>query len=277
MTRMLRSATRSAAPRVVPLAGVRVDVAVGFPSPDAPLARDLLINNPPDATPVRATRAPVARLRHHDSAPPDLRNPTRPPPALLSRFLRLEIMGRSVHPTVRTGQGRRARTARSGRQGGRQVRRRVDRERRRRRFGRREERRAAQDCRVGRRRAAGERWATGAGRAQGGAQCGAHGQGRQSPSWHRGRASCADAMRLQNLPATFTSTPTTTSKPTDPPLPFNLSLTDSQKAAREEVVLPYLPREDGQVPGLVAGGGIEYVPDEGDDMDDDDPDEDLEV
>ena len=84
-------------------------------------------------------------------------------------------------------------------------------------------------------------------------------------------------MRLQNLPATFTSTPTTTSKPTDPPLPFNLSLTDSQKAAREEVVLPYLPREDGQVPGLVAGGGIEYVPDEGDDMDDDDPDEDLEV
>lgn len=56
-------------------------------------------------------------------------------------------------------------------------------------------------------------------------------------------------------------------KPLEPLLPFNLSLTDSQRAAREEVILPYLPRE----------AEIAYAPDEGDDMDDDDPDEDLEL
>ncbi|KAL8286567.1 hypothetical protein RQP46_004584 [Phenoliferia psychrophenolica] len=87
----------------------------------------------------------------------------------------------------------------------------------------------------------------------------------------------AERMARVNIPTTFAASSTPATKSTDPPLPFNLSLTDSQKAAREEVVLPYLPREDGQVPGLMFGGGIEYVPDEGDDMDDDDPDEDLEV
>lgn len=57
-------------------------------------------------------------------------------------------------------------------------------------------------------------------------------------------------------------------KVAEPLLPFNLSLTDSQKSAREAVVLPYLPREDGTV---------DYTPDEGDNMDEDDPDEDLEI
>lgn len=61
--------------------------------------------------------------------------------------------------------------------------------------------------------------------------------------------------------------PLSSSKPVEPPLPFNLSLTESQKLAREDVVLPYLPKE----------AGVEYVPDAGDDLDDDDPDEDLEI
>lgn len=65
-----------------------------------------------------------------------------------------------------------------------------------------------------------------------------------------------------------TSTTTTSTKPSEPLLPFNLSLTDAQAAAREDVVLPYLPK---------AGGGVEYVPDETDEFDDDDPDEDLEI
>ncbi|KAM0754885.1 hypothetical protein T439DRAFT_377298 [Meredithblackwellia eburnea MCA 4105] len=94
-----------------------------------------------------------------------------------------------------------------------------------------------------------------------------------------------EKMARMTVPSSLIPTPASTStsapppssatKPTDPPLPFNLSLTDSQKAAREEVVLPFLPKEDGQP--SQPGGSIEYVPDEGDDMDDDDPDEDLEI
>ena len=81
----------------------------------------------------------------------------------------------------------------------------------------------------------------------------------------------------QSLPPP-TSSPTTTttnakgsatsSKQPEPLLPFNLSLTEDQKTAREGVILPYLPKEDGSV---------DYIPDEGDDFDDDDPDEDLEI
>lgn len=79
-------------------------------------------------------------------------------------------------------------------------------------------------------------------------------------------------LRWENMVSTLAaqeniiSSPTT-NKPIEAPLPFNLSLTDSQKLAREEVVLPYLPKE----------GAVEYTPDEGDDLDDDDPDEDLEI
>lgn len=76
---------------------------------------------------------------------------------------------------------------------------------------------------------------------------------------------------MQAIPLPDAVAASASAKAVEPLLPFNLSLTDAQKAAREEVVLPYLPKEDGQ------GGGIEYAPDAGDDMDDDDPDEDLEL
>jgi len=97
------------------------------------------------------------------------------------------------------------------------------------------------------------------------------------------------------MPAAPTSSPSAPSAHTDPSslLPFNLALTDAQKVAREAVVLPYLPKElggfgdkdraiygeQGHVPTYAgpAGGGVVYTPDEGDDMDEDDPDEDLEV
>ncbi|ORY88749.1 hypothetical protein BCR35DRAFT_350687 [Leucosporidium creatinivorum] len=79
-------------------------------------------------------------------------------------------------------------------------------------------------------------------------------------------------------PTTSTAPITAPSRPSVDPnptslLPFNLSLTTSQAAARETVPLPFVPTGGVVVPG----GGIDYSPDGGDDMDDDDPDEDLEV
>lgn len=60
---------------------------------------------------------------------------------------------------------------------------------------------------------------------------------------------------------------------TDPAanLPFNLSLTDDQRQAKNQVVLPYLKTEEHP------GGTIFYEPDSGDDYDDEDPDEDLDI
>lgn len=65
---------------------------------------------------------------------------------------------------------------------------------------------------------------------------------------------------------------------------FNLDLTPSQRSSRSAVPIPYAhegeaspPPSDGE--GATSGrpgGGIIYEPDEGDDMDEDDPDEDLE-
>ncbi|SCZ99356.1 BZ3500_MvSof-1268-A1-R1_Chr3-1g05966 [Microbotryum saponariae] len=96
---------------------------------------------------------------------------------------------------------------------------------------------------------------------------------------------------LQNLSSL--ATPSTTAKPAsskptkssrpansiEVPLPFNLSLTSSQESARSSVPLPFVAKEGdaAMYQGLGGVGKVEYEPDEGDDMDDDDPDEDLEV
>jgi len=55
---------------------------------------------------------------------------------------------------------------------------------------------------------------------------------------------------------------------TDPTLnlPFNLSLTEAQRAARETVVLPFSPAAGG-------GAAIIYEPDSADDIDEEDPDD----
>lgn len=86
--------------------------------------------------------------------------------------------------------------------------------------------------------------------------------------------------------ATTTTTPATA-------LPFSLDLTEQQRLARSRVLNPYagidkpIYGEEGyQVPvvpglgvagGTGSGGGIEYVADRGDDLDEEDPDEDLEL
>jgi len=77
-------------------------------------------------------------------------------------------------------------------------------------------------------------------------------------------------------------------------LTFNLSLTDKQRAEREAVALPFLPRRaaDGTVieaPGQIFDGSfqnkassagkigrIDYQPDSADDLDEDEPDDDDE-
>lgn len=61
-------------------------------------------------------------------------------------------------------------------------------------------------------------------------------------------------------------------------LSFNLSLTDEQQRSRAQVPLPYAhegnPPEKVNVPSPAA---ILYDPDSADDLDDDDPDEDLDI
>ncbi len=55
---------------------------------------------------------------------------------------------------------------------------------------------------------------------------------------------------------------------------FNLSLTEEQKQARSNVVLPYMK---AQVSTMGTGGTIFYEPDAADDYDDEDPDADLDI
>ncbi|KAF9786941.1 hypothetical protein BJ322DRAFT_1052833 [Thelephora terrestris] len=57
-------------------------------------------------------------------------------------------------------------------------------------------------------------------------------------------------------------------------LSFNLNLTPSQQAARAQVPLPYM--HQGDDPPKIQGA-IYYDPDSADDIDDDDPDEDLDI
>lgn len=114
----------------------------------------------------------------------------------------------------------------------------------------------------------------------------------------RSRTSCRKSTKPlpPPIPAAFASSSTTTAAAPPPDLPFSLNLTDSQRQARSLVSNPYAGADKpiyGQegyqvpvVPGLgVAGGtgvlggggGIEYVADRGDDLDEEDPDEDLEL
>ncbi|KAG0014288.1 hypothetical protein BGZ80_010539, partial [Entomortierella chlamydospora] len=53
-------------------------------------------------------------------------------------------------------------------------------------------------------------------------------------------------------------------------LSFNLNLTDEQRRAKNETVLPYMKTQEST-------GAIYYEPDAADDFDDDDPDDDLTI
>ncbi|CAG8607298.1 2160_t:CDS:2 [Ambispora gerdemannii] len=73
--------------------------------------------------------------------------------------------------------------------------------------------------------------------------------------------------------------------PTSANLLFNLSLTEKQKVAKKDVVLPYTKVQEhyenqstSSASPISSGTGvIYYEPDEGDDFDDEDPDEDLTI
>lgn len=68
---------------------------------------------------------------------------------------------------------------------------------------------------------------------------------------------------------------------------FNLRLTDSERQAKSNTVLPYLLNDDNKSAMLVGDGGrtskgggggeIIYTPDDFDDFDDEDPDDDLDI
>lgn len=63
-------------------------------------------------------------------------------------------------------------------------------------------------------------------------------------------------------------------------LTFNLSLSDKEKEARSQVILPYTynkERQDCVLAKSVGEGKIFYQPDEADDFDEDDPDDDLDI
>ncbi|GBC03930.1 hypothetical protein RclHR1_00540040 [Rhizophagus clarus] len=73
-----------------------------------------------------------------------------------------------------------------------------------------------------------------------------------------------------------------TPDPTTANLLFNLSLTESQKKAKNELVLPYVKIQDqyeekNRENTITSGGNIFYEPDKNDDFDDEDPDEDLSI
>ena len=63
-------------------------------------------------------------------------------------------------------------------------------------------------------------------------------------------------------------------------LPFNLSLTENQRSAKDNVVLPYLPKasvgQDQKKPAI-AGGKVFYEPDKEDDVDYEEPEDDFEL
>lgn len=62
---------------------------------------------------------------------------------------------------------------------------------------------------------------------------------------------------------------------------FNLRLTNKEREARAGTALPYLLEAEKKVSYLnkahSQGGDVVYIPDEGDDFDEEDPDDDLDV
>lgn len=61
-------------------------------------------------------------------------------------------------------------------------------------------------------------------------------------------------------------------------LSFNLSLTDNQRKAKENMILPFTKVQQGTPETQQIGGGlIYYEPDAADDFDDEDPDDDLDI
>jgi elongator complex protein 5 len=95
-----------------------------------------------------------------------------------------------------------------------------------------------------------------------------------------------DLDELKNLATSFTGDETNDNQqdeakhPSQEHIPFNLSLTPAQQASRADVPVPYAHEGDDGLSAATGGGGggggkIVFEPGYEDDMDDDDPDEDL--
>ncbi|XP_059163650.1 elongator complex protein 5-like [Physella acuta] len=79
-------------------------------------------------------------------------------------------------------------------------------------------------------------------------------------------------------PFVESTTPVQSTSQSDPmaDLPFNLSLTETEKEARSQVKLPYVKDGSGDE-NVTSVGRIIYQPDDADDFDDEDPDDDLNI
>ncbi|KAF9453767.1 hypothetical protein P691DRAFT_554579 [Macrolepiota fuliginosa MF-IS2] len=96
--------------------------------------------------------------------------------------------------------------------------------------------------------------------------------------WDSNKSLSCSILDLEDLKPLFSQNTTVEIAP-DPAqnLSFNLSLSESQQQSRAQVPLPYA--HEGQRPNATASnaGTIFYDPDSADDIDDDDPDEDLDI
>ncbi|KAF8898687.1 hypothetical protein BD779DRAFT_1666485 [Infundibulicybe gibba] len=92
--------------------------------------------------------------------------------------------------------------------------------------------------------------------------------------WSTARGGSCELAELQSLKGLQSAKPTN-ELPPDPTqnISFNLSLTAAQQESRAQVPLPYA-HEGKSIPHT---GAIFYDPDSADDIDDDDPDEDLDI
>ncbi|XP_076472527.1 elongator complex protein 5-like [Babylonia areolata] len=102
-----------------------------------------------------------------------------------------------------------------------------------------------------------------------------HGEAWQRPAFHTEEFNIsADCLHLQEV-VRKSQVETVQVNPDEPQadpaanLTFNLSLKPEEKAAKDQVVLPYTQMSSPD------SGVIHYVPDEDDDFDDEDPDDDL--
>ncbi|XP_014681694.1 PREDICTED: elongator complex protein 5-like [Priapulus caudatus] len=86
--------------------------------------------------------------------------------------------------------------------------------------------------------------------------------------------SCKELVALKMPPGG-----TTVAEPPNPAanLSFSLTLRETEKEARSQLVLLYTHKRSDIVPVVPSGGQIFYQPDEADDFDEDDPDDDLDI
>jgi len=96
--------------------------------------------------------------------------------------------------------------------------------------------------------------------------------------WSDSKGGPCELNEMESLKAIWSKIPVAEELAPDPTqnISFNLNLTDSQQQSRAQVPLPYA-HEGKAVERQVTSAAILYDPDSADDIDDDDPDEDLDI